>query len=55
MPLEPVQRGLTVRDVATRYRVSKDKIRRWIATGELMAVNTAGVLCGKKLSSGTDP
>jgi hypothetical protein len=27
--------------------VSEDKIRRWIATGELKAVNTATVLCGR--------
>jgi hypothetical protein len=39
--------GLTVRDVAARYRVSPDKVRGWIARGELGAVNTASVLCGK--------
>lgn len=39
--------GLTVSDVARRYRVSPDKVRRWIARGELAAVNTAGVLCGR--------
>jgi excisionase family DNA binding protein len=37
----------TVREVARRYRVSQDKIRTWIRTGELRAVNTAAVLCGK--------
>lgn len=42
-----LRRGLTVRDVAARYRVSPDKIRRWIARGEMRAVNTATVLCGK--------
>jgi transposase len=39
--------GLTVRDVARRYRVSPDKVRGWIARGELPAVNTAAALCGK--------
>jgi helix-turn-helix protein len=39
--------GLTVRDVAKRYRVGEDKVRLWIARGELAAVNTAAALCGK--------
>lgn len=39
--------GLTVRDVARRYRVSADKVRGWITRGELFAINTATVLCGK--------
>jgi hypothetical protein len=39
--------GLTVADVARRYRVSPDKVRAWIRRGELVAVNTAGALCGK--------
>jgi excisionase family DNA binding protein len=39
--------GLTVRDVARRYRCSPDKVRRWIAAGELKAVNTADALCGR--------
>jgi excisionase family DNA binding protein len=39
--------GLTVRDVARRLRVSEDKIRTWIACGELKAINTAAQLCGK--------
>jgi transposase len=39
--------GLTVRDVAKRYRVGEDKVRGWIARGELAAVNTAAVLAGK--------
>ena len=37
--------GLTVREVAKRYRVSPDKIRGWIKRGELAAINTATVLC----------
>ena len=40
-------RGLTVADVAARYRVSPDKVRLWIAKGELAAVNTAAVVCGR--------
>jgi hypothetical protein len=40
-------RGLTVLDVAHRYRVGEDKVRGWIARGELRAVNTAAVLCGR--------
>jgi hypothetical protein len=36
-----------VREVARRYRVSEDKVRRWISGGELAAINTASVLCGK--------
>jgi excisionase family DNA binding protein len=39
--------GLTVRDVARRYRVSEDKVRAWVRRGELRAINTAATLCGK--------
>jgi hypothetical protein len=39
--------GLTVADVARRYRVGEDKVRSWIRKGELVAINTASVLCGK--------
>ena len=39
--------GLTVADLARRYRVSPDKVRAWIARGELKAVNTAAALCGR--------
>jgi excisionase family DNA binding protein len=39
--------GLTVRDVAHRYRVGQDKVRRWIRRGELRAINTAAALCGR--------
>ena len=39
--------GFTVRDVAKRYRVSRDKVRGWIARGELGAINTGAALCGK--------
>ncbi len=39
--------GYTVADVAARLRVSPDKIRLWIAKGELTAVNTAAVRCAR--------
>jgi hypothetical protein len=39
--------GWTVADAARRWRVSEDKIRTWISRGELRAINTASVLCGK--------
>jgi len=39
--------GLTVCDVARRYRVSPDKVRAWIRRGELRAVNTAAARCGR--------
>jgi excisionase family DNA binding protein len=38
---------LTVAEVARRYRVSPDKVRTWIKSGRLVAVNTAARLCGK--------
>ena len=40
-------RGLTVADVARRYRVGEDKVRTWIGRGELRAINTAAVACGR--------
>ena len=39
--------GLTVADFARRYRVGVDKVRAWIAKGELKAINTAALSCGK--------
>jgi hypothetical protein len=43
----PAQAGLTVADVARRYRVGEGKVRLWIRRCELAAVNTAAVLCGR--------
>jgi excisionase family DNA binding protein len=40
-------RGLTVSEVARRYRVSEEKVRRWIRAGTLRAINVADSLCGK--------
>jgi transposase len=39
--------GLTVKDVARRYRVSRDKVRKWIERGELGAIDKSLTLCGK--------
>jgi excisionase family DNA binding protein len=47
MSADAPRRGLTVADVARRYRVGADKVRAWIARGELPAVNTATALCGR--------
>src|SRR4051794_23340201 len=44
MPVDP---GLTVSEVARRYRVSEDKVRLWLRQGELKAINTSTVLSGK--------
>jgi excisionase family DNA binding protein len=47
-PLDTVKAGgLTVRELARRYRVGRGKILAWIRKGELPAVNTAGALCGR--------
>jgi excisionase family DNA binding protein len=47
VPLDRRAAGLTVREVARRYRVGEDKVRGWIARGELAAINTAAMLCGR--------
>ena len=41
--------GLTVREIARRFRVGEDKVHAWIRRGELRAINTAATLCGKPL------
>jgi excisionase family DNA binding protein len=42
-----IGRSFSVRDVARRYRVGRDKVRGWIARGELRAVNVATARSGK--------
>jgi hypothetical protein len=44
---DELPRGYTVPEVARRYRVGQDKVRGWIRRGELAAVNTADLRCGK--------
>ncbi len=39
--------GLTVEEVAATLRVSPDKIRAWLATGELVGTNTSATLAGR--------
>jgi excisionase family DNA binding protein len=41
------QAGYTTADIARRYRVSEDKVRRWITSGELRAINTSSTRCGR--------
>jgi hypothetical protein len=41
------EHGFTVADLAARYRVSPDRVRGWIARGELLAVNRRDVRCGR--------
>jgi hypothetical protein len=39
--------GLTVREVARRYRVGTQKVVNWIRRGELGAINTSTSLCSR--------
>jgi excisionase family DNA binding protein len=41
------QPGLTVAQLAKRYRVSPSKVRGWIERGELPAINTANRRCAR--------
>jgi hypothetical protein len=43
----PAAAGLTVAEVARRYRVSGDKVRRWLRTGEMAGINTSATLAGR--------
>jgi hypothetical protein len=40
-------RGWTPNELAALIRVSPDRVRSWIASGELGAINTARVGCGR--------
>lgn len=41
MPRERPRRKLSVPEVARRFGISEDKVRAWIGSGELRAVNAA--------------
>jgi hypothetical protein len=43
----PINKSLTVPEMARRHRVSEEKVRAWIRSGILRAVNTANTRCGK--------
>jgi transposase len=43
----PIVRGLTVAEVAARYRVSPDRVRGWIARGSLRAFNRRDTRSGR--------
>jgi excisionase family DNA binding protein len=45
--LSPAPAGMTPNELAKLLRVSADKVRHWIITGELLAVNVAGTRCGR--------
>jgi excisionase family DNA binding protein len=38
--LSPYSRGLTVSEVAQRYRVSRAKVRAWLRAGKLAGIDT---------------
>jgi transposase len=40
-------RGFTPRELARLLRVSPDRIRSWIASGQIQAINTAAARSGK--------
>jgi excisionase family DNA binding protein len=46
-PLPTTDRGLTPREIARLLRVSPERVRTWIARGELGAVTTADHRCGR--------
>jgi hypothetical protein len=46
MPAETAP-GWTVTDIARRHRVSPDRVRRWIATGQLRAFNRRDTRAGR--------
>jgi hypothetical protein len=44
---EPSPAGYTVADLCKRWRVGADKVRTWIKTGQLAALNTRDARCGR--------
>jgi excisionase family DNA binding protein len=47
MPIEEMRRGYTPNELAKLLRISPDRIRAWIAAGQLGAVNVAETRSGK--------
>jgi excisionase family DNA binding protein len=45
--IDAIAPGLTVREVARRYRVGEDRVRNWIRSGELPAINRRDVRCAR--------
>src|SRR5260370_15197166 len=43
----PRRFGYTTQDLADLFRISPDRVRTWIRSGELGAINTAKLGCGK--------
>ena len=46
-PVPATTRGMTPRELARLLRISPDRVRAMIVAGELGAVNTAPVRCGR--------
>jgi transposase len=46
-PLDRLRHGYTVADIAARYRVGEDRVRGWIARGELRAINRRDTRSGR--------
>jgi hypothetical protein len=47
VPGDNRERGLTPNEVARLLRVNSDRVRSWIKSGQLGAINTADTRCGK--------
>jgi excisionase family DNA binding protein len=45
--VDTVPRGYTPNELARLLRVSADRVRAWIRSGELAAINTAPHRCGR--------
>ena len=48
-------RAFTAPALAARWRVSRDKVRKWIRQGLLTAVNLASAVCGRPLLRDAEP
>jgi hypothetical protein len=46
-PPEPINTGYTVPELAPLLRVSEDRVRAWIKSGALPAINTNDAKCGR--------